>query len=226
MISMPYSSYLNTRVNSILVLSIAYIVAPLIGLSIYELSFRSILLLIIIEFLTGMMIGRLVACIFSSLAIVGEMIALQTNLSSLVVHDPMFEAQDSIFAKFFTFSCIVILFVYDVHLYLIRVIVESYVWISPFDNGNILFSEILPFIVKYFSDVLVIAVKIVAPIITLCILMNLVVGFINRLIPNVQFFFIAVPIQLMMLFFIIVFGLDTMLSYFIDNIHFVFEKLF
>lgn len=223
-ISMPYASYINTRVKTIFLISIAYIIAPLIDISISESSYANIVIAVIIEFLIGILIGKLAFFIFSSLSVVGEVISSQTNLSSLVVHDSIFEEKNSIFTKFFTFTCLIMLFIYDVHLYLIKLIVESYV-VIPILNFST-FSDLLQFFLKYFSDVLVIALKVASPVLTLCLLINFIIGFINRLIPNVQFFFIAVPIQMMMLFILIVFGLDTMLSYLVDNIHFVFERLF
>jgi len=152
--------------------------------------------LILSEILTGLIMGFLATLIFEVIRIAGEIMGMQGGFGIVSVMDPQSEQQISVISIFmFLISSLVFLVIGGGEA-LVRIIMESFFLVHI---GQINFSYLNPeVVVKYFSSLLQLALKMALPIMTLVFINYMVMGLFSRTAPRVQIFFITFPLNMIL----------------------------
>lgn len=167
------------------------------------------------ELLVGGLIGAMTRLYMEALRFIGAAIAMQIGLTSIA--GPAIEEVEpqAALAEIISLSALLFLFVFDFHHEVIRALVSSYT-VAPV---NAFFSPqaALIDVTDTLSDSFFLVLRLGSPFIAYAILVNLTVGFVNKLTPQIPVYFISLPFVIAGGIILFYFGVGTMLSLFADS---------
>jgi len=146
------------------------------------------------EILSGLMLGFMLHFVFFGVSFAGSLIGFDMGLTMAETFNPMEETQGNVIGELIYFAAILVFFLIDGHLYLIRGLVYSYT-VIPIGKFTVTASA-FQLLIKYSSMVFVIAIKIASPIMVSFFLISIAEGIIARIIPQMQVFFVTQPLRI------------------------------
>ena len=151
---------------------------------------------VIIEVLIGLGLGAILKMFFSALAVAGETISLQTTLSFAQTTNPLQAQPGTAVSVFLTLLGTVLVFTTDLHHMFIAGIAKSY---TLFPVGAPLrLGDLTGLSIKGFSESFSVGIQLAAPVIVFSLVFNIAVGFIGRVMPQFQIFFVATPLSVLL----------------------------
>ena len=142
----------------------------------------------------GMAIGFAVRLVFTAVEMAGELIGLQMGLNFAAFFDPSSNAQVSAVARFFNYMAMLLFVVINGHLLILMAVIKSFDRF-PVD-GNFLqaFGQMRLYELggSLFSSALWIAL----PMIALLLFVNLTLGIISRVAPQMNIYSVGFPVTL------------------------------
>ena len=146
------------------------------------------------ELLVGVLIGflaRLFLAALQTLAVAaGQAVGLGGIPSAPIVDDEPIPAM----ATLFTLTATALVFVFDLHWELIRGLVASYETLPP--GAGIDLSATLADVADQLSATFLVALRVMSPFLMFAVVVNLAVGLVNKLTPQIPAFFIALPFMI------------------------------
>ncbi len=200
--------YVSPRIRLILILSICLIITPILrdNLPAIPSSPLALSALMAGEVIIGAFLGLLMRALVSIMHIVGMIISYQSSLAAATMFDISQASQGSAIGNFLSIVAVLLLFVTDMHHLMLQGLIDSYTLFTP---GNALpMGDMANQFTRTVSDIFNIGVRLASPLIAMGILMNLGAGILARLMPNMQVFFVLIPVQIQVSFlvFITIFG--------------------
>jgi flagellar biosynthetic protein FliR len=198
-------------VKIVLTLALAFVLAPLVqiptGLSIFS---ADGMLSAVLELLIGVTIGLSVQVAFEALNFAGQSISLTMGLGFATLVDPQHGAQTPVLGQMFMIFGTLLYLAMDGHLILINALAESFKHL-PIGAGH--FGHDFPLMVvlwgaRVFDTGLLIAL----PLVIALVIVNAGLGVVTRAAPQLNLFGIGFTITLMSGFFVLLVGLDGILS--------------
>lgn len=176
----------------------------------------TLLRLIVTESVVGGLIGILAQVYFWALQFMASVVAAAIGYSGQP--GPAIEESEpqAIIASIITFSALLLFFVTDLHLEVLKSVLASYS-VIPIDSG-LKPSAALVDITDAFSSAFTGTLRIAAPFIVFAILVNVAIGLINKLTPTIPVYFISMPFVLAGGLVLVYFLLPELLSFFISEI--------
>ncbi len=167
------------------------------------------------ELLIGGLIGAMTRLYMEALRFIGAAIAMQIGLTN--VAGPAIEEAEpqAALAEIISLSALLFLFVFDFHHEIIRALISSYN-VAPLDvffNPQAALVDIADTV----SDTFFLVIRLGSPFIAYAILVNLTVGFVNKLVPQIPVYFISLPFVVTGGLIIFYFGVATLISLFVDG---------
>ncbi len=151
-------------------------------------------ILILGEILIGVFVGGLVRLIMTGLQVAGTVVAMQTSLSTGQMFDPAQGTQGTILANLMTMVGLAVIFASDLHLVLIAATGDTY---RLFPAGSMpLTGDLAQAATSTAAQSFKMAIQLSAPLTVFSLIFYLGLGAINRLMPQLQVFFIAQPLQI------------------------------
>lgn len=170
---------------------------------------------IVSELLIGALIGLMARLYVLALQFMGSAIAMLIGFSG--VAGPSIEDGEpqAALASIISLSALLLLFIFDFHHEIIRALVNSY-RVAPVD---VLFNPqgALVDIADTVSESFFVVLRLGSPFVAYSLLVNLTVGFVNKLVPQIPVYFISLPFVIAGGLVLIYFGVGTMLSLFADG---------
>jgi flagellar biosynthetic protein FliR len=154
------------------------------------------LLLIIMEGVIGFFIGTIARVLITALDVAGMIISMQTGLASAQVFNPGLATQGSIIGALLSVTGVVLLFATNMHHLLIYAIYDSYLAFPPGalpESGGM-----AHMIAMTLSKSFAIGFQLAVPFIVVALLMYVGMGVLARVMPQIQVFMLALPLQIMM----------------------------
>ena len=171
--------------------------------------------LIVSELLIGALIGVMTRIYVLALQFAAATIAMMMGYGGMVA--PTIEENDAQapIANLITFSALMLLFVFDFHHEIIKALVASYTIAPP----NLLFSpqSALTDVVDTLSESFLVMIQLGSPFIAYGILVNLAIGFVNKLTPQIPIYFISLPFVLLGGLLLIYLGIGPLLHLFAEG---------
>ena len=148
------------------------------------------------EFIIGLFIGTIARVLMVALDIAGMIISMTSGLANAQVFNPSVAAQGSIAGAFLSVAGVTLLFVTNLHHMLIHGIVESY---NLFPVGEIPDnSSMAQLMTQAFSTSFKIGFQLAVPFVVIALMLYIGMGVLARLMPQVQVFMLALPVQIML----------------------------
>lgn len=152
--------------------------------------------LILMEFIIGIFFGGIARIFMMSLDTAGMVISISSGLSNAQLFNPALSTQGSLVGAFLSVTGIVVLFSLNLHHLLFAGIIESYEF---FPVGAIPdFGSMAEMMARSVSAAFTIGFKIAAPFVVLSILLYTGMGVLSRLMPQIQVFMVALPLQILL----------------------------
>ncbi len=153
-------------------------------------------MLILMEFIIGLFFGTLARALISAMDTAGQVISISSGLGNAQIFNPSMAAQGSLMGALLSVSGVVLLFVTNMHHLLFMGIIESY---ELFPIGSIPdFGSMAEMVARTVGTSFNIGVMLAAPFIMLTILIYVGMGVLTRLMPQIQVFILALPVQILL----------------------------
>ncbi|MCP5464780.1 MAG: flagellar biosynthetic protein FliR [Deltaproteobacteria bacterium] len=192
--TMPFFSEVKlSRVTQLLLpIAISFLIAPIVAKDVMPVMSQSPLvvgLAITGEILIGVFIGFALNIVFVLASIVGETAGQQAGFSLASIFDPSL-GQVSLISFLLRNTFFYIFFVFNLHHVLIYMMVQSYEFF-PVGGSFLSFSSAAPAMVTLFSQIYMMAMRIVLPVIVVILLSHITMGIISITAPQMNIYFNA-----------------------------------
>ncbi len=175
--------------------------------------------LVMKEAITGLVIGIGSGFCLYILNYSGHFIDMELGLSMAMEFDPTSNLQSTITANFLSHLFIIMFLMSDMHYFIIDALNESYKAI-PIGGANI-DAGLYHIIVKYIVDYFVIALRIALPIFACVFVINIILGILAKVAPQMNMFVIGMQLKIFVGLFIL-YMIMGMLPGIVD---FIFEEM-
>lgn len=177
-------------------------------------NLNSLGVLMVQEIVIGLVLGLTARVTISALQVAGSVIAQQLGLGFVTAVDPTQGQQGLLIGNFLTLLGLTLLFATDLHHVVIAALNDSY---SLFTPGAVMpTGDIAALITRAFATAFKIGIQLSAPFLVFGLIFNLGLGVLARLMPQMQVFFVAVPLSILIGFLILAVVIATMMGTFLD----------
>lgn len=209
---------INARARLVFALAMAVVMLPVLGDAggTVPATMAGMLVAIIREILIGVGIGLSVRLLMAAVQVAATTIAFQMGLGFAQNVDPTQGIQGALFSSFLSVLALTLIMATDTHHLLIAAIHDSY---TLFPTGSA--PPVGDFAEKALHSVEIafrVAIQMAAPFIVFGVIFYLGMGIISRLIPQIQVFFVAMPVNILLGFLVFVALLTGMMTWFLDFI--------
>ncbi len=178
-------------------------------------GFGTMVSLLVVEFITGLFIGTIARILMMALDTAGMLISMTSGISNAQVFNPSLAVQGSIFGAFFSVMGVTLLFVTNLHHLLLYGLVESY---ELFPIGGILDTgSMAELMARAVSASFMTAFQIATPFIVISLLLYIGMGVLSRLMPQIQVFMIAIPLQILLALITLAITLSASMLFFLTK---------
>jgi flagellar biosynthetic protein FliR len=177
-------------------------------------SLGPVVLMLVEEILIGGMLGVTARLTISALEVAGSVIAQQLGLGFVTAIDPTQGEQGMIIGNFLTLLGITLFFATDMHHLVIAALNDSYALFEPGDLPSS--GDAAALITKMVAGAFRIGIQLSAPFIVFGLLFNIGLGLLARLMPQMQVFFVGLPLSILIGLLFLLLLLGAMMSFFLD----------
>jgi len=177
-------------------------------------SMTSLLVLMLQEIIIGVVLGATARVTLAALSVAGSVIAQQLGLGFVTSVDPTQGQQGLLIGNFLTILGITLLFATDSHHLVIAALNESYRIFSP--GEMIQTGDIAELATRAFAAAFKIGMQLSAPFLVFGLVFNIGLGVLARLMPQMQVYFVGVPLSIMVGFLIFALVLTAMMGTYLD----------
>lgn len=158
----------------------------------------ALFLLIVMEFIIGLFIGTIARILTAALDVAGMIISMQSGLGNAQLFNPASATQGSLIGAFLSVTGVVLLFTVKLHHLLFMGLAESY---ELFPVGGVPDTGSMANLVSMaVSSAFLIGFQIAVPFMIVAMMMYIGMGVLSRLMPQVQVFMLALPLQILISF--------------------------
>jgi flagellar biosynthetic protein FliR len=186
-------------------------------------AFSPVLVLLFQEILVGIALGLIARLTVAALQIAGTVAAQQMGLGFVTAVDPTQGQQGMLVGNFLSVLGITMIFATDLHHLVIGALNESYTLFRPGEVPVI--GDVASAVTGTAASAFRIGVQLAAPFLVFGLLFNLGLGVLSRLMPQMQVFFVGMPLSILVGFLILALVLGAMMMTFLDNIEGVLRAL-
>jgi flagellar biosynthetic protein FliR len=215
----------SPRVRLTVALVLAAVIMPL-HRDAYQIDLRAfgpVLLMFGQEFLVGAALGLIARLTISALQVAGSVVANQVGLGFVTAVDPTQGQQGMLVGNFLSVLGVTMIFATDLHHLIIAALNDSYALFRP---GEVpLIGDIAGVVTGTVASAFRIGVQLAAPFLVFGLLFNLGLGVLSRLMPQMQVYFVGMPLSIMVGFLILLLVIGAMMAAFLDHVEGVLHLL-
>jgi len=179
-------------------------------------SFGPVVVMLAQEILIGAVLGLTARLIISALQIAGSVIAQQLGLGFVTAVDPTQGQQSVIVGNFLTVLGVTLIFATDLHHLVIAALNDSYTLFQPGDIP--LLGDMAALTTRTVATAFRIGIQLSAPFLLFGLLFNLGLGILSRLMPQMQVFFVGIPLSILLGFLILLLVIGAMMATFLGAV--------
>ena len=207
-----------SRVRLVLALAIAFALTPQVQgaypAAASPSSITQLTILIAQEVTCGLLVGAMAAIIMSAMQVAGFLIASQIGLAYAQTIDPTQNTQGAVVGNFMTMLGVLAIFATNMHHLAIGAIAGSYRMLPP--GGALPTADMAELVIRLVSGSFALGFQLAAPFLVFGFAVYAGLGVLARLMPQLQIFFVAVPINIMAGFVILLALLGSMITVFLN----------
>jgi flagellar biosynthetic protein FliR len=186
-------------------------------------SFGPLIAMLGQEIFIGAVLGLTARLMISALHVAGFVIAQQLGLGFVTAVDPTQGQQGLLVGNFLTVLGITLVFAADLHHLVIAALNDSYALFRP---GELpLLGDVAALTTQTIATAFRIGIQLAAPFLVFGILFNLGLGVLSRLMPQMQVFFVGLPLSILLGLLMLFVILGAMMSTFLGSFETVLRAL-
>lgn len=182
------------RVKLGLGLVITFVIAPSLPANDVTIFSANALWLALQQILIGIALGFTMQFAFAAIRTAGELIGLQMGLSFATFFDPASNLNMPVLARFMDLLALLLFLTFDGHLWLISMLVDTFHTL-PVGNNPINTNAFLA-LARAGGLIFINGLMLALPVITMLLTLNMSLGLLNRMAPQLSVFSIGFPITL------------------------------
>jgi len=216
---------LSARIRLTMALILAAVVLPLhrAAYHIDPAALGPAIVMLIEEILVGAVLGLTARLTISALDVAGSVIAQQLGLGFVTAIDPTQGEQEAIVGNFLTMLGLTLIFATNMHYLVIAALNDSY---NVFAPGEVLGTgDVAALVTRTVAGAFRVGIQLSAPFLAFGLLFNIGLGVLSRLMPQMQVFFVALPLSIMIGLLFLLLGLGAMMGFFLDYVGGVLHTL-
>lgn len=217
--------FIPVRVKLAIALLLTLIILPLHRAA-YHVDMQSVAplaVLLVHEIIIGVVLGATARVTLAALHVAGSIIAQQLGLGFVTSVDPTQGQQGALMGNFLTLLGIALLFATDTHYLVIAALNDSYKIFSP---GELMPSgDVAALATRAFAGAFKIGLQLSAPFLVFGLVFNIGLGVLARLMPQMQVYFVGVPLSILIGFMIVAAVLASMMGTYMDYLVGVMQDL-
>lgn len=168
------------------------------------------------EAVIGLMIGAAARMLLSAAAVAGQVIGYQSGLAMAQAFDPAQGQTGALPATFLNLLFILLLFTTNLHHLLLQAAAGSYALMPA---GEVpMWGDAAQWALELFIAAFTIGIQIAAPLVLFGLVFYLGLGVLSKMMPQVQIFFIAMPVNILLGFSIFAIALGTMAMVWLERV--------
>ncbi|HRY24337.1 MAG: flagellar biosynthetic protein FliR [Geminicoccaceae bacterium] len=203
--------YVVSRVRLGIALAIALLVGlPMSGRLVLPTDVAGLTLLVIAEVLTGLLIGAIIRLVMFAIHFGGSLVAMQSGLATAAFFDPQEATQGTVTGNFLAILALVVIVVSDAHLLVLQALTTSFSVLET--TGSLDLAGLVEVLVRLGGEAIETGLRMAAPVVLFSLLLYLLLGVLNRLMPSFQVLFVAMPLQIVLAFGLFMLSLGTVVG--------------
>lgn len=216
---------LSARIRLTMALILSAVVLPLhrAAYHIDPAALGPAIVMLIEEILVGAVLGLTARLTISALDVAGSVIAQQLGLGFVTAIDPTQGEQEAIVGNFLTMLGLTLIFATNMHYLVIAALNDSY---NVFAPGEVLGTgDVAALVTRTVAGAFRVGIQLSAPFLAFGLLFNIGLGVLSRLMPQMQVFFVALPLSILIGLLFLLLGLGAMMGFFLDYVGGVLHAL-
>ncbi|MCP4355717.1 MAG: flagellar biosynthetic protein FliR [Proteobacteria bacterium] len=215
----PFSDkVVSVRIRVVILLVLSLALSPVVShyIPAEPNSVSLVTLVILKEFLIGLLLGISVRLFFFAINVAGDFMSATMGLQSASMLDPSTKTNTAAIGRILQMAALVIFLSLNMHLYMIEAFVESYNLVkfnTTLDIGTVMYS-----LIAVVTKIFILGIKMASPVVVANYIINISLGVLNRLVPQIHVFFISMPLTMLVGTFILLLSLSSMLILFTEEI--------
>ena len=208
--------FVPARARLLLGLMTALVVSPVVAPGLPALPESALVLLLIIlgEILVGLFFGTIARLFVSSLTTAGIFIAYMSSMANALTNDPSAAQQGSIAGSFLTVVALLTIFTLDLHHFMLMAVVDSYQLFVPGEAPPV--GDLADMVTRVVAQTFLLSFQLASPFLAVGLIFILGLGLLGRLMPQMQVFFVAMPLQIAIGLGVLAVTLPALLRWFVD----------
>lgn len=163
-------------------------------LPVTSLTITDMAIIVAAEVIFGLLVGFIAQLIFMAAEFAGAIIGYQMGFAMANVFDPTTQQQVALISQFQGIFAILLFLSLNIHHFFLEAMVASFTLLPP---GYLnLTGGAIPMLVELSNNALILSIRLVAPIIALLILVNMTLGFMTRIFPQLNVFMLSFPLKI------------------------------
>lgn len=217
-------TYVSPRARLALAAATTVAVTPAVADTLPPLpaSLATLVILLFGEIVIGVFLGTVARMIMSALHVAGTVFSFQSGLANAMTFDPVSASQASVMSLFLSVAGIVVVFASDLHHVMLRAMVDSYGAMTP--GIMPLTGDMAQSMARLVADSFLLGIQLATPFIAVGLVFYLGIGLLARLMPQVQIFFVAMPVMIFLGFATMALSVMLILMWFGDSWLVLFES--
>ena len=177
-------------------------------------SMAPVVVMMLHEIIIGIVLGATARVTLSALQVAGSVIAQQMGLGFVTAVDPTQGQQGMIVGNFLAVLGITMIFATDLHHLVIMALNDSY---DIFKPGELpIIGDVANALSGTVAGAFRIGVQLAAPFLVFGLLFNMGLGLLSKLMPQMQVFFVGMPLSIIIGFLILFLVVGAMMTTFLD----------
>jgi flagellar biosynthetic protein FliR len=205
------------RIRLVFALALSFILLPVVGHDYPPLpaGLGALIGLMFGEIACGLALGLIIRMFMMALDIAGTLIASQTGLAFAQNFDPTIGIQGALLTSFFTMMGVTLVMQMDLHHLMLAGLEQSYNVLKP--GAGLPWNDFADLATRTFSLVFRIGVEMAAPFIVFSLVFYAASGVVARLLPQIQVFFLVVPLNILAGFALLMVLIGSMMMLFLNQ---------
>ncbi|MGD9538049.1 MAG: flagellar biosynthetic protein FliR [Alphaproteobacteria bacterium] len=210
-------SFVSPRIRLLLALAVTFAVMPIVADSLPAMPEQVLGLFVLLfgEILIGLFIGTLARILLGVLQSAGALIANFTSLGAAQVLDPASATPSTLPGNFLTILALVLIFATNLHHLMLAALVDSYASFPPGSAPPL--DDFAEAASQLVAQGFGLAFQLAAPLLVVTLVMQIGLGLLARLMPQMQVFFVAMPLQILLGFAIVAVTLGAAMRWYLDR---------
>ncbi len=186
----------SMQIKMIIVTMITLVCFPTLSVTLSQVptDVFTLALLLMREVMVGVTLGFVTRIIFSAVEFSGQIIGMQMGFTMSSIIDPSQGNQIQIMSVMQTLLATLLFLSMNIHHLFIRTIVDSF-RIVPLGGWH-LNGEIISFLIKSTADIMILGIRLAAPVMVALLLTSITLGIMARAFPQMNVFMVSMPLNI------------------------------